>query len=110
LLRHDAVLDGRDAEVCQTGAVGVIRRTSEELVAVPDATVRLVASTYGIRASARVGGGMLLHAGPRHVEVQHADGRVETARIRDVNRAASALIVALGFVVARVVRARRSSR
>jgi hypothetical protein len=93
-----------------TRGMGVVRGRTETTCAVPGADVRLTATTLGVRVASRVGGGTVVNTGPRHVEVRRADGRVETARVCDLDRAARVLVVALGFVAARVVRARRSSR
>jgi hypothetical protein len=80
-------------------------------VAVPGATVRLAAASYGVTALTRRGGGFaLLHAGPSHVAVERDDGRRDVARVHDLDRAARMAIVVAGSLAVRAARRRRRQR
>lgn len=93
----------------QTARVGLVLRRREETIVVPNADVRLAATTVGVDVTTRFGRARLTHTGPRYVEVHRRDGRVEHARVADLDRAARLGVVDLGVVTTAVLRARRST-
>jgi len=90
--------------------VAVVRRHSEATVTFPDGRARLVASTAGLEITSPFGSMSFAHTGPRYVEVEHADGRVVTVRVRDVDRLARAGLVGVAAFTMVAVRRMRSRR
>ena len=90
--------------------MAVVRHEDGTRLEIDGATVQLVAGVTGVEAAARRGGLAYVYAGPRRVEVQHDDGRLDTARVRDLDRWARCAMVTVGAVAFAVGRRRRRKR
>jgi hypothetical protein len=85
-----------------------VHRRSETALTVAGARVRLVAASTTVDVGRRHLRIRLAHAGPREVEVERENGRVEVVRTRDLDLLLRTAIVAIGAVATRRLRNRRS--